>query len=170
MSNYRVTRFNHITGNKPVGFDSLEDFWEQLELQANLVLEEAKEFYAAVIERDIIEALDGSTDVWYLNEYADDLFKSVGIDVKQAKNLVSGNNDQKFTENFLFAVDSAQTQTFEKQTPSYVSETQYEGTTYYTVLRQSDNKVMKLINHQAPNLIEAFSEEARTYFNIKEEV
>lgn len=165
MSNIRVTRFNHVVGNPPVGFDDKERFWNQIKLQASLILEEAKELYDAAEDRDIVEVIDGSTDVWYLREYVDNLLQEVGIDVYKAKEMVCDNNDQKFTTSPEYA--SASSQEYEIGTTE-VKDSEFENVKYYTVRRKTDGKVLKLIDHEKPDLSKLVSDELRDYLKETE--
>lgn len=150
MSVERITKFNVIVGNPPKTIDNTQqEIWDQLELQARLVLEEAKEMYEAVRNKDIVEVLDGSVDVWYLREYMDDILKSLGVDVTKAKYEVCYNNDQKYTTSSDLAMNTWAE--FAKQgKPSEVVSVEYDGTTYYIV--KIDGKVQKLLHHVRPNL------------------
>lgn len=152
MSDHRITKFNHIVDNAPVGMYDEEAFWKQMTLQAKLVLEEAQEMMDACEARDLIEVVDAQSDVWYLNEYAQDLLEFIGVDMVGAHAMVCHNNDQKYTRNAEFAYDSAEAQKKENGVKCVISEVQYEDETYYVVKRASDGKVMKLIGHEAPDL------------------
>lgn len=161
MSDRRITKFNKIVGNAPVGMYDEEAFWKQMTLQAKLVLEEAQEMMDACEARDLKEVVDAQSDVWYLNEYAEDLLEFIGVDMVEAHSLVCHNNDQKYTMNAEFAYDSAEAQKNENGVKCVISEVQYDGDTYYVVKRASDGKVMKLINHQAPDLNRVIPENLR---------
>ena len=158
--NSNVTRFNHVVGNPPVGFSSKEEFWNQIKLQAELILEEAQELLDAANARDIVEVIDGSTDVWYLREYMDNLLEAVDVDTMLAEELVCNNNNQKFTTSPEYA--SASAQEYEIGTV-YVRETNYNGVKYYTVNRNSDGKVMKLLDHEKPDLEILIGEELKNF-------
>lgn len=159
MSNERITKFNHIVGASPVGSDaSKEEIWKQLELQARLVLEEANEMYDAVKNKDIVEVLDGSIDVWYLREYMDDILKALNIDVAGAKYEVCFNNDQKYTTSEDLAMESWLEYVRQGKTPEVCS-VDYEGKTYYTV--KINGKVQKLLHHVRPDLNKCIPEEIK---------
>lgn len=147
MSNYQVTQFNHISGKAPKGFysDSAEDIWEQLQGQAALILEEAKELYEAAMARNIVEYVDRTCDVWYLREYTDDLMLNLNINIKGAKDEVCYNNSQKYTTSKELAYETA------KAKQANVHEVWYNGDTYY-VVKDSNNKVQKLLGHVPPDL------------------
>lgn len=151
--NHRITKFNYIVGKPPLaGITENEHLvWKQIEEQAARVLEEAKEMMKACRERNMQEILDGFVDVWYTNEYMEDLLLACGVDTKTAKNEICNNNDQKYTTSWNLAEDTRM-EYFDKATATVVDEVEYEGETYYTVLRAEDNKVMKLKGHVPPNI------------------
>lgn len=150
MSNYRVTRFNHISGNMPhMGTDY--EYWQQLKNQAKRVYEEAKELMDAVEAEDMQGVLDGFLDVRYTNEYMEDLLLAGEIETKKAWESVCTNNDQKFTTSYTYAVDSKEALEA-KGVESYIDSTTYEGVLYYVVRRNEDNKVLKLKHHESPDL------------------
>lgn len=150
MSNYRVTRFNHISGNAPhMGTDF--EYWQQLKNQAKRVYEEAKELIEAVEAEDMQSVLDGFLDVRYTNEYMEDLLVAGEIDTKKGWESVCSNNDQKFTTSYTYAVESKEVLEG-KDVECYVDSTTYEGVLYYVVRRNEDNKVLKLKHHESPDL------------------
>lgn len=96
MSNYRVTRFNHISGNTPhLGADY--EYWQQIKNQASRVLEEAQELYDAAQAEDMIGVVDGFADVRYTNEYVEDLLIAGEVETKKAWDAVCNNNDHIFS-------------------------------------------------------------------------
>lgn len=163
MSDRRITKFNAIKGDEPVGFEDRKSFWKQAKAQAGLVLEEAMELYQAALEEDLQEYLDGTTDVWYLNEYVDDLLKAVGINTSEAKQMVCDNNLSKFTQSELFADLSCQALK-DSGTDCRVEEVEYEGELYYVIKRIPDNKVLKLRNHISPELGKCIPVGTKYYF------
>jgi phosphoribosyl-ATP pyrophosphohydrolase len=151
MSDSRITMFNHIIGNPPEGVDDKALFWAQVKLQAKLVLEEAQEMYDAAQNQDLVEVIDGQADVWYLNEYMQDLLEGAGVDVIGAHDSVCWNNDQKYTRDRALAFESGIKHSFDG-VKSYLEEVYCLGEVYYVVKRDSDNKVLKLKGHQPPNI------------------
>lgn len=150
MSNYRITRFNVISGNAPhMGTDF--EYWRQIKQQAARVYEEAKELLEAAEAEDMEKVLDGFCDVRYTNEYVEDLLVAGEIETKKAWEAVCNNNDQKFTTSYTYASESKEA--LEDQgVECYIDQTQYEGEIYYVCRRSSDNKILKLRLHQSPNL------------------
>lgn len=152
--NERITKFNHIAGKAPLGFSreaSEEDIWKQIEDQVERVYEEAKEMRDAVKERNMTEVLDGHLDVWYTNSYIQDLLQAINVDVKGAKVVVVENNDSKYTTSREYAEISARIY-LEDDIDVYIDPYVYDNVLYYTVKRVEDNKVMKLKDHQRPEL------------------
>lgn len=152
--NERITKFNHIAGKAPLGFSreaSSEAIWKQIEDQAERVYEEAKEMLDAVKERNMTEVLDGHLDVWYTNSYIQDLLQAIDVDVKGAKVVVVENNDSKYTTSREYAEISARIY-LEDDIEVYIDPYVYNSVVYYTVKRVEDNKVMKLKDHQRPEL------------------
>lgn len=150
MSNYRVTKFNVISGNAPhMGTDY--EYWKQLKHQAERVLEEAKELMAACEDERMQDVLDGFLDVRYTNEYMEDLLIAGDVDTKKAWDAVCLNNDTKYTTSYTYATESKECLE-EKGEVCYIESVQYEGELYYTVKRSGDNKVMKLKHHESPDI------------------
>ena len=150
MSNYRVTRFNVISGNGPhMGTDY--EYWKQIKNQAKRVYEEAKELLDAAEAEDMLGVVDGFADVRYTNEYMEDLLVAGEIETKKAWEAVCNNNDQKFTTSYTYVSESKEA--LEDQgVECYIDQTQYEGEIYYVCRRNEDNKILKLQHHQSPDL------------------
>ena len=153
--NERVTRFNHVAGNAPLGYweEDKEKVWQQIINQAERVYEEAKELLNAAKAHDGVEVLDGHLDVWYTNSYMCDLLKALRVDVAGAKYAVVENNDSKMTTSANLAAASS-LEYNSAGIGTYVDQTIYENTLYYSVKRKEDNKIMKLKNHVKPDLTE----------------
>lgn len=150
MSNYRVTRFNHIAGNTPhLGADY--EYWQQIKNQASRVLEEAQELYDAAQAEDMIGVVDGFADVRYTNEYVEDLLIAGEVETKKAWDAVCNNNDQKFTTSYTYASESKEALE-QLDVDCYLDSTTYEGTLYYVIRRVHDNKILKLKHHESPDL------------------
>lgn len=150
MSNYRVTKFNVISGNAPhMGTDY--EYWEQIKNQAERIYEEAKELLAAAQDERMQDVLDGFLDVRYTNEYMEDLLIAGEVETKKGWDAVCDNNDQKYTTSFTYASESKE-YLENKDVECYIDQTQYEGQIYYVVRRNEDNKVLKLKFHESPDL------------------
>ncbi len=150
MSNYRVTKFNIITGNAPhLGTDY--EYWQQIKNQAKRVYEEAKELLEAAEQENMQDVLDGFLDVRYTNEYMEDLLIAGEVETKKAWEAVCTNNDSKYTTSYTYALESKEVLE-EAGVECYIDQTQYEGEIYYVCRRNEDNKVLKLRLHQSPDL------------------
>lgn len=150
MSKEDVKRFNVIASNAPSQGD-LWECWKQLKRQMDLVYEEALEGKEAASEEDMLELIDAWADVWYTNTYLGQLLEAFGVNTKAVIEEVCKNNNQKFTTSYTYASESKEALE-EKGVQCYIEQTVYQGTTYYTVCRCEDRKVMKLRNHESPEL------------------
>lgn len=148
MSDPRILKFNTIAGKPPVSYEEgAEKFWESVSNQGKRVFEEAKEILEAIENRDIGKLLDGWVDVWFTNEYLEDLLRAVQINTVQAKNIVCENNLSKFSTNENYMEDCARL-----MEGVSVRKVEYEGTTYFALIRDSDGKVMKPLDYKEPKL------------------
>ncbi len=151
MSVSRVEKFNCIVGNSPVGLEDKDLFWEQATLQAKLVLEEAQEQYDACLVRDLTEVVDGACDVRYLQDFMNTLLQACGVQLEDAFESVCGNNEGKYTTDYEVAILSASS-LCQEGVLCHVAKTEFFGEVFYTVKRDADGKVLKLIGHTPPNI------------------
>lgn len=150
MSINRVTKFNYICGNHPeMGLECA--YWDQIKLQAKLVLEEATEMYNAAMHEDMTEVADGWADVKFLNEYMEDILKAGEVRTDKIFDAVCTNNDSKFTTSYNYALDSVE-HLKDNGVDAYIEESVYEGEIYYTARRSEDGKVLKLKHHERVDL------------------
>ena len=161
MSNSRVTRFNFACGNEPILGDK-EAFFKQLKAQASYLKEEAQEIMDACDERDIVGAVDGVTDCWFVREYMDDLLFEQSIRLTMARDLVCDNNDLKYATRYADAAIS-QSQHEADGTPCYIASVEYMGKEYFTVRRLKDDKVMKPHNFTPVDLSGCIPKEWQDY-------
>jgi hypothetical protein len=140
----RVARFNAVAG-KPAK-DELD--WNLLKQQAERILEEAKEIVDGINARDIVQVVDGWCDVEYTQAGLANYLDALGINLACCKDVVALNNDQKYTISKEFAQLSAA----QYVEPCQAKQTNYEGVSLFAVIRESDGKVMKLLNHVSPDL------------------
>lgn len=157
MSKREVTKFNIICGNAPSMGTELE-YWRQLKNQAKRVYEEAKELLDAVEAEDMLGVIDGWADVMYTNEYMDDLLSAAGVNTKGVWDDVCTNNNQKFTTSYSYALASKENLE-EQGVECFIEQTVYEGEIYYTVRRNEDMKILKLKNHEKPDIEKYVPEE-----------
>lgn len=147
-----VARFNYIVGNPPKGYEGgREEVWEQIEFQAELILEEAKELLEAAKSRNMVEVLDGYLDVWFTNSYIKELLEACGVDTLTGKDEVVSSNEMKFTTNFGLAL-SSQDKYKSEGVETLIFSKEYEGQEFHCVKRESDGKVLRLNWHIEPGL------------------
>ena len=148
----KVKLFNAVAGNPPIGFESRDGFWEQVQMQARLALEEAQEQYDAAMAEDLIEVVDGAADLNFVQRYMEVLLESVGVMFAVAEDQVSINNLQKMSVNEGFVLQSQEELYTSKGVGTYIDEVNYEGQIYYVVKRKEDGKCLKLLRHAPPNI------------------
>ncbi len=158
MSKKEVVRFNYGINNAPSMGDQYE-VWKQLKLQAKLLLEEVNELVEAAEQEDMLETLDAYCDIEYLSTWLEHLLYSFGNETKKAFGEVCQNNSSKITTSYSYA--SLSKELIEETTgvECYIDSTTFEGELLYTVKRSSDGKVMKLANHERPDLIKFVAKE-----------
>lgn len=157
MSKKEVVKFNYGINNVPAMGDQYE-VWQQLKLQAKLILEEAEELVTACDEENMTETLDAYCDIQYLNTWLEHLLYSFGCETKKALSSVCENNTSKITTSYTYALMSKEVLE-ESGTECFIDQTVYEGETLYCVKRSSDGKVMKLADHKRPDLEQYVSKE-----------
>jgi hypothetical protein len=159
LSKRDCVKFGYAIGNSP-SQASLYEVFKQIKHQSDLITEECQELSDAVVVDDMIEILDGCMDIKFLNTYLEHLLEAYGCNVKGAWDAVCSNNLGKTTNSITYAQLSKEAQE-ENGTPCYVDSIVFEGETVYTVKRQSDSKVMKLLNHVRPDLEQFVGKEFR---------
>jgi hypothetical protein len=150
MSNPRVTKFNFAVGNEPILGDKAA-FFKQMKSQAQYLLEGVQEVIDACDEEDIVGVLDGNVDCWFVREYMDDLCSEQSLRLSLARNLVCENNDTKFSTSYA-EIKASKEKHEAAGTPCYIADVEYQGKTYFTVHRLSDNKVLKPLYFQSVDL------------------
>ena len=158
MSKKECIKFGYAIGNQPAMGDHWE-VWKQIKAQSKLILEEVNELEDACSEEDLLEVLDAVMDIKYLNTYLEHLLEAYGCKTKLAWETVCSNNAQKITNSLSYAKQSKGHREYEIGEECYVDETIFEGEQMFTVKRCSDNKVMKLLNHERPDLSICIPEE-----------
>lgn len=133
--------------------------WKKAMLnQLARIQEELDETIAGVGDMDENEVLDGLTDIQVVFEGA--VFLS-GLPVDEAFERVMANNDLKFTQNYEEAelavehhgIDHFHVQEYQELTEPDEHGNQFNvGKPYYSVHRNKDNKICKLLNHPRVDL------------------
>lgn len=146
MNNSRVAQWNLNCNNRPYEIGSKS--WKQSLLnQLKRINEEMQETVEALKEDDIVEVLDGLVDLKVVLEGA---FFLSNLPIEEAFNEVMDNNDLKFTTNYDEAYDALMHHGAELFNIQEVEVD--EETSFYSLHRNSDNKICKLINHPRVDL------------------
>lgn len=140
----RVSEWNERCSNTPseVGTD---EYWKSLSNQAERIKEELDELTEAIENKDTIEAFDALLDLDVV--VAGGLYLSNG-DYTGGITAVLDNNDLKYTGHRLLLAN-ATTQLAHEPEAIHV-EVSPQG--WYSIHRDSDNKVMKFPGHPKVNL------------------
>lgn len=137
----RVKEFNIKAGKKLSPIGSVE-YWTAIENQYQRIIEELQETYRAIKERDLVKMLDGGCD---LDVTVSGYNYLTGASYKDAIKAVLDNNDLKTTtDKDLIAKTLEELYNNDEY---HVHNEEQEGVVYYTILRNSDNKIMKLLDH-----------------------
>lgn len=160
----RVAEWNNRCNKTPLEIGT-EEYWKSLEDQMERILEEAQETVDAIKARDLTEVLDGGVD---MDVVVSGLNYLMGLDYSEAVDRVLSNNDMKYTEDFDVAVETALFYC-DKGLECDIQEVLVEGDgmtsmdkEFFSVHRQSDNKIMKLLDHprvSLADLVPNFKEE-----------
>lgn len=144
----RVAVWNLRCNNKPLQ-KGTKEYWQSLKNQAERVLEEITETIEKGIEKkDFSELLDGLVDTRVTLE---GLIFLAQMRDEEGYELIMDNNDLKWTNDYdeaLEAVEHHGVDLFNLQ------ETVIDGVTYYSVHRNRDNKICKLVGHPRVSLKE----------------
>lgn len=151
----KVVLFNELAG-QPQKFDAqTEVFWQWVEKQANLIKEELQETLDAIANRDLVEVLDGTLDVFVTNSGLMDILSKAKISVMVAGNDVCNNNLSKMTQNPALAKKTVE-EYDAQHVPCYVERKIVMDGIYprewYTVRRVEDGKIMKPYGYQRVSL------------------
>lgn len=142
-----VDAFNYLKGWNENADYSPTVMPQLIEGQLLRIQEELKETFQAHSEKDDIEILDGAVDILVTAVGLVQLLSRTGTDVGGAMQEVAQNNLMKFTD-----VQSEAEETrdhYKTKGEDCEVHTVYtdEGGSIYAVLRNSDNKLLKPINH-----------------------
>lgn len=144
----RVSRWNIRCNNHPMEKGTPE--WKQSMLnQLERLQEELDETVAAVNELDELETLDGLVDMQVVLE---GVIFLAGMEEQQeeAFDRVMDNNDLKYTHDYEEAILSVE---FMGVDNFHIQEyTDSNNRSFYSVHRNKDNKICKLLNHPRVDL------------------
>ena len=149
MGSKKVTQFNHAVNNAPSELDHV--LLEQIANQCTFLLEEVLEMKEAALAGDWTSVLDAHADIRFVRDYLDDLCVAAGLKINKAFDLVCENNSEKFSTSKEL-VEKWQEEKDPSKLETYIAETEYDGTIYYTLRRKSDGKVQKYIGFPSVDL------------------
>lgn len=144
----RVAIWNTRCSNTPATRGTKE--WKVAMLnQLKRLQEELDETVKAVEQEDELEVLDGLVDLQVVLDGS--VFLS-GLDAEKAFDAVMDNNDLKYTQSYDEAFDAVQHYGPDKfNIQEYVDK---DDISYFSVHRNSDNKICKLLEHPKVDLEE----------------
>lgn len=145
--------FNYKCGNKVPEYDTL-DYWRALENQSGLMVEESSEGVDAARMNDPIESIDALADELFVIAWKIEMLQKSGFDVEGALQAVIDNNAKKVFNSFYEACAAKEQIEMVKDEECFVETSVYNGLPFYTVRRQSDNKIMKAIDFVPVDLSE----------------
>lgn len=151
-----VHEWNRKCGNKPSEKFSPE-YWKALENQAERLSEELKETIKAIKNRDAVEVLDGQVDLevvlqgfTFLSQFKHD----------EAFSRVCENNNLKYTKSFHEGMARMESIAEANPDDSFrLVSTEVKGQSYHTVIRDSDGKIMKPVDHPKVSLADLINDE-----------
>lgn len=158
MGSKAVTQFNHAVSNAPSQLDHV--LLEQIANQCTFLVEEVLEMKEAALAGDWLEVLDAHADIRFVRDYLDDLCVAAGLNINKAFRKVCANNAEKYsTSKELVLRWQAEKAASHPELETYIAETEYEGTTYYTLRRKDNGKVVKHNNFEAVDLTDCLPKE-----------
>jgi len=146
----QVIDFNMAAGCVDHKNDTSE-WWDSVQLQCKLLVEEATEAYTACKLEDKVELLDGAVDTLVIAFRLVDMLEKAGYDVADAFFAINKNNDSKVFDSFFEAIrKSAELE--ERDGKEHNVATAYvAGVEKYTI-RNNYNKIVKPIGFKGVDL------------------
>lgn len=144
-----IVKFLQATGNYR-DIDSKEVFFEEVGKLIPLLQEEVDELKESHQLRYVQGVLDDVVDIEVYLVQLQSLLERIGCNLLAARASVAENNSLKYTESKELAERwlneyKVQYDRIATEVPFYISETEYEGATYYCLKRKDINKVSKFI-------------------------
>lgn len=127
------------------------EFYQTVDNRLKRVEEEVAEMRAGVDSKDPQEILDGIIDILVTAYGVKQVIAASGYNVESAEQVIAENNLSKVTLVSGLATETAMMYTL-KGEECYVRATSYNGQVWYSVIRKSDGKFMKLLGHVKPDL------------------
>lgn len=146
----KVDLMNFLT-NKANLTEINGDWYDSVRNQALRVIEEAQEIIDGCDNRSLDEILDGVVDTQVTALPLIGMLESVNFKVTDAMISIADNNLTKVTTDFNVA---QATGCKLGESYCYIDSVVYNGETYYSVKRKVDNKYLKPIGYESPNLKE----------------
>lgn len=138
----KIYLFNSLIGQNPAQAGT-EEFFNQVSNQTSLILEEVNETLDAAINRDLVEVIDGVSDIMVTAIGLYQKLQLSGVDIGEALHQVCDNNLKKFhrdPEEANKTVKFYQDQGVETFVRFHKME---DGSEYFAVIRKEDGKLMK---------------------------
>ena len=137
--------FNYKCGNKVPEYGTL-DYWRALENQSGLMVEESSEGVDAARMNDPVESVDALADELFVIAWKIEMLQKSGFDVEGSLQAVIDSNAKKVFNSFYEACAAKEQIEMVKDDECFVETSVYNGLPFYTVRRQSDNKIMKAVD------------------------
>ena len=159
---HRVKQFGRCTGTLPEdGEIGKEELIEGLFPLILKIKEEVEEFEEAVINEDIKEVLDARTDLQYYLDQITIWLEAVGVNIELAEELVSNNNDEKYSSSYDFV--EAKYLEWGQTDHWFASRLRIDGNisdgVTYFCLKDTANKVRKFVDHPKVDLLPCLPKE-----------
>lgn len=145
-----IVKWNKKCNVKDEDYDTLE-FWRAVQLQSDLLVEEALETQDAVKAFDAVEVLDGVVDQFVILSKFIDMLQTSGFDVDGAIQQVLDNNDQKVFNSFYEAVEAKEKLEERDDIEYWIDTSIVDGLPYYSV-KNMKGKISKHVNFKAVEL------------------
>lgn len=145
--NELAARIGNIVALDPTS----DEFYATVDNRLKRIEEEVAEMRVGVDAKDPQEILDGIIDILVTAYGAKQVIAASGYQVESAEQAIAENNLTKVTLDQQLALDTAIGYTL-KGEECYVRATSYNGKVWYSVIRKSDGKFMKLLGHVKPDL------------------
>lgn len=145
-----VVKWNKKCNVQDHHYDTVE-FWRAVQLQTNLLVEEATEVHEAAAAFDPSELLKETTDNLIILSKLLDMLDQAGFDVEGAMQKVLDNNDEKVFNSYYEAVDAKEKLELRDDVEYFIDTSVVDGLPYYSI-KDMNGKVRKHVNFKAVDL------------------
>lgn len=121
------------------------EWWRSIDLQTNLLVEEATEAKDASTFCDKTELLDGAVDSFVILSKLLDMLDKAGFDVQGAIETIQANNDEKVYNSYYEACEQKEKLENRDDVEYFVDTGIHNGMAFYTIKKMT-GKVAKPIN------------------------